>query len=244
MENSETPSTTQIRTELSSWEGRHASDSYFDCGRNYAEDLRARFDDKSPSVTQSQFLIGCGLMSGQHNGRTLNAIVELPKVGKEWKTLEIGSGYGGVGALVAPYVASYSGVDISPTIVERGNQAIAKAGIPNMKLYPVSNCNLAIFPDGSFDMIFNTGVFIHTPPEITKSYLCQTARKLRRGGHFVFHFNMTAEESSFHQDYVHYYRQEEFAEIFRGSGLRLTATLDDTEHAPKRFLRYAHGVSD
>ena len=103
------------------------------------------------------------------------------------RALEIGCGMGRTVTALAEHFEHVDGIDIAPTMVERGRER----GLP-------ANVRLAVTPgdgtidhgDGEFDLVFSHLVLQHVPgEEVVARYLAETARVLRPGGMALLQFD-------------------------------------------------------
>lgn len=201
------------------WTDMHKSNTYFDCGSNYEEGLNCRYG-KYKHSTSKQFLESlCLTGPGKH--------VDIEN-GSDWKVLEIGCGYGGAGAMIAPFVLQYDGVDVSANVVKEGNQAIKKCKIPNMKLIAAPTSDVSDLMTDSYDFIFTTSVFIHTEREVTEHYLKETRRLLKDGGTFCHQLNVTY-TMPVNITYKKLYRVEDCEQMFEAAGLDVLECADGPE---------------
>jgi SAM-dependent methyltransferase len=167
---------------------------------------------------------------------------DIEQVGKDWVVLDIGCAFGAWAAYLSPFIKEYIGIDVARNIVEIGNKAIRNAGIPNAKLIAVSDPNLDNILDNSIDLIYSTGVFIHTPQIITDAYFSTTRRKLKASGKFAFHMNMT-DDPSIHSDadLVHMYSENEYQDLVNKSGLKII-DISDWQIEPRKWSRHIYGT--
>jgi len=226
------------------WKSTHATDTYFDCGSDYAKDINSRYGKfKHPDCEECLISMGLkdGLWGAPHNSNGCFRNIETE--GHNWTILEIGCGYGGFGSMLAPFVNQYDGVDISSHIIDKGNEAISYCGINNMNLMCVPNSDLSKLSDNKYDMIFSTAVFIHTDRSVTEHYLRETKRLLKDTGVFIHHMNVTT-ESPVDVDYNRIYMVDDCERMFSEAGLDVVYKHDgvDFKTNPTAFMRYSCGV--
>lgn len=221
------------------WESAMSTGTYFDCKSFYTNDLIERKNNKTLSDAA---LAGIGVMSGLHQGKHREGFFDIKQEGKNWEMLEIGCGYGLYAAHFSNYVKKYVGVDVSETIVNIGNKALNEAEINNAILYIVRDCDLSFIPNNSIDFIFTAAVFIHTPLDVTKTYIKETYKKLKPGGKFLHHFNMCAEENGFHGTMSHVFSENELKELFEDIPLQQKAHFDNVCYAKNQWMRYIYGI--
>jgi arabinofuranan 3-O-arabinosyltransferase len=93
----------------------------------------------------------------------------------------------GAGRLTRPLAARFDlvdGVDIAPGMLElarRDNPVASKC-----RFLLNSRPDLALFPDGEFDLVYTSVVLQHLSPALARTYLAEFARVLRPGGSLVF----------------------------------------------------------
>lgn len=218
------------------WNEQHKDNQYFDCKNNYKYDLTERYNNENTSLTSM------GLDDGiwGSNTNSSNAFFDLKKNGKDLKVLEIGCGYGGFGASLARYVKIYDGIDISKEIIENGNISIKEANIKNMNLYHAKDCDISFLNDCSYDIIFSSGVFIHTETDVTIHYLVETKRLLKSDGFFIHHLNVT-DSLSINEFYNKIYNINECNKLFLNNGLSIVKTRDGIFFKNNYFMRYYIG---
>jgi len=177
---------------------------------------------------------------------TNNGLLEYVNIetdGAKWNVLEIGCGYGHVGAVIAPFVEQYDGVDISSRIVDDGNRAIDKCNITNMRLYHTPDSDLSQFRDKSYDLILTCAVFIHTEKSVTEHYLRETKRLLKDTGVFCHHMNVTSRSTlDLPNDNIEFpgarvYNTDESDQLFRDAGLDVRKCVDCPEFDTGRWSR-------
>jgi|TARA_R110000824_G_scaffold53483_7_gene148076 SAM-dependent methyltransferase len=240
--------TASVKPGGSCWNDTHSTDTYFDCDEKYAADLKSKYG-KFKDKRNAEFLVSMGLKDqpvsmpewGQNNNK--KCFTDIEKEGHDWQVLEIGCGYGGAGAFIAPFVNTYHGVDISPHVVNKGNAAILDNGIKNMQLFTAPECNLSVLGGNRYDLIFSTAVFIHVEKNVTEHYLKETRRLLKPGGCFIHHMNVTKESTLELLDERHFlYNELECDEMFREAKLLLIEKRDGSDYHPNRHMRYHIGI--
>jgi SAM-dependent methyltransferase len=225
------------------WEKNNARDTYFACKGDYVGDIRQRYYGEFSGA--DEMLTSMGLVPGAWGKKYNNTkgFRDLKKDGKNWDVLEIGCGYGGFGAMIAPFVKRYFGVDISSHTINKGKEAIKECGIDNMYLTAVPDSDLLIFPDELFDMIYTTALFIHTERDVTEHYLRETRRLLKDDGFFIHHMNVTDGEP-INAHVTKCYHTVDCDSMFSEAGLIVTEKRDGVDYKPGRFMRYSCGVKD
>ncbi|MBI2885671.1 MAG: class I SAM-dependent methyltransferase [Chloroflexi bacterium] len=99
--------------------------------------------------------------------------------------LEIGCGIGALLKPLAQRVKEVHGVDISSEMLKQAK--VRLEGYANVHLHKTDG-TLDMLPDGYFDLVFSSGVFIHFPrKELVYAYLKEAARLLKPGALLRFH---------------------------------------------------------
>jgi SAM-dependent methyltransferase len=235
------------------WDREHAKGTYFQgAGHESREvvDYVSRIKDrygKFKHPDSRAFLTNNGLID-KDAIRDNSAYVNIETNGAKCRILEIGCGYGHVGAFIAPFVEQYDGVDISSRIVNDGNHAIDKCDITNMRLHHTPDSDLSQFADKSYDLILTCAVFIHTEKSVTEHYLRETRRLLKDTGVFCHHMNVTSghtldlpsDDISFPGARV--YNTSESDQLFRDAGLDVRKWVDGPEFDSGRWSRSHLGI--
>ena len=108
--------------------------------------------------------------------RTIAAHFNSPR---RLSLLDVGCGIGNYHPLLAPFVGSVSGVDVS-------GACIAKAKVRNPSVsYAAYNGDHLPYPDQQFDVTFCTCVLHHVPPERWPQFVGEMYRVTRAGGLLV-----------------------------------------------------------
>lgn len=102
----------------------------------------------------------------------------------EGKLLELGCGAGNLGVWFAQKGYDVTGVDISPTAVQWGNEK-AKAAMVNAKFLLGSVLNLQQFPDNFFDIVVDSKCFHCIIGADRSAFLSESLRVLRKGGYLL-----------------------------------------------------------
>lgn len=238
------------QTELNHWDNLQRSGRYFACREKFAAAHRQCMTDKDG---QDQTLVSIGLKSGLFRGQYVEAFFDFrAKARKTWRVLEIGAGYGGYAPLIAPYVKTYIGTDISGYIVAKGNMALVEVGLDNAALVhtPDSDLIKALGPDVRFEFIFASGVFIHLPVEIARAYLEQISKLLTPKGKFMVHLNLF-DDSSADNDWEPAYETrkshrmrygaEGFRQLFEDSGLEIEKQMGIILEGQNFHAHYVYG---
>jgi ubiquinone/menaquinone biosynthesis C-methylase UbiE len=105
--------------------------------------------------------------------RTIAAHFDSPR---RLSLLDVGCGIGNYHPLLAPFVGSVSGVDVS-------GACIAKAKVRNPSVsYTAYNGDHLPYPDQQFDVTFCTCVLHHVPPDRWPQFVSEMRRVTRAGG--------------------------------------------------------------
>jgi SAM-dependent methyltransferase len=119
--------------------------------------------------------------------RTLAALAPTDDV------LEIGCGAGRVGRFLAPACRHWTGGDVSPNMLHFAAEALAD--LPNVSTVPLNGYDLGGVADGSMDVVYCTGVFMHLDEWERFRYILDARRVLRPGGRlYVDNFNLLEPE--------------------------------------------------
>ena len=107
--------------------------------------------------------------------------------------LEIGCGVGRVGASLATSCARWIGADVSGEMLRHARGALA--GHANVSLVHLNGVDLAGVDDGSVDVAYCIGVFMHLDEWERYRYLAEAFRVLRPGGRvYVDNINLLSPE--------------------------------------------------
>jgi ubiquinone/menaquinone biosynthesis C-methylase UbiE len=97
--------------------------------------------------------------------------------------LDFGCGVGRLTAALGEYFDSVTGVDISPSMLDRARTLLA--GQPSCKVVHNACPDLRLFPDASFDLVYSSLVLQHMPRALACAYLAEFLRVTRPGGAVV-----------------------------------------------------------
>jgi SAM-dependent methyltransferase len=97
--------------------------------------------------------------------------------------LEFGAGHGRL-AVEIPIYASYTGVDLSPRLVELGNDRLARSGLADRARLVAGDCLAFEGPPESFDVVCSLGVFSYArdPEQLLRKMVWH----LKPGGQVFF----------------------------------------------------------
>jgi SAM-dependent methyltransferase len=119
--------------------------------------------------------------------RTLAAVTATDDV------LEIGCGAGRVGRFLAPHCRHWTGADVSPNMLRHAAESLKD--LANVSTVRLNGYDLGGVADGSLDVVYCTGVFMHLDEWERYRYVLDARRVLRRGGRlYVDNFNLLEPE--------------------------------------------------
>jgi ubiquinone/menaquinone biosynthesis C-methylase UbiE len=113
--------------------------------------------------------------------------------------LEIGCGTGRVLQHLSGFYREVHGIDISSEMVKQGELRLGH--LPNVHFHHGNGYDLEPFADDSFDLVYSSFVFQHTPKTTAYNYLLETGRVLRPGGLFRFQVPNLLNEAHFAEFY-------------------------------------------
>lgn len=102
---------------------------------------------------------------------------------KEDLVLEIGAGFGRVGAALAPLCREWIGTDVSENMVGHIRRRLAEH--PNVRAIATNGFDLAGIPTESVDMVYCTVVFPHLDEWERYGYIAEGFRVLKPGGRML-----------------------------------------------------------
>jgi ubiquinone/menaquinone biosynthesis C-methylase UbiE len=116
---------------------------------------------------------------GDANSLGARDYLEVARLDKTSRVLEIGCGMARVGREMAPHVGEWHGVDISGRMLYYARQRTKH--LPNVYLYELHGISLDLFPDETFDFVYATTVLTHLDKEDLYQYLIETHRVIKKG---------------------------------------------------------------
>lgn len=139
----------------------------------------------------------CGTDDGGEWARsgeaTAGDVRELAQVTPQDDVLEIGCGAGRVGRLLAPHCRTWTGGDVSPNMLRFAGEALA--ALRNVSTVRLNGYDLAGIANGSKDVVYCTGVFMHLDEWERFRYVKDARRVLRPGGRlYIDNFNLLEPE--------------------------------------------------
>lgn len=124
------------------------------------EKEREYYDDLYSGFAQQHFAKPAVVAFRNH---LVKRMVRLTGANRSSRVLSLGSGTGDTELLLAPYVASVTGIDISPRGVEHATQTAAGLGIRNVSFLLAGMDDDSLEPE-SFDIVIGV-FFLHHLPE-------------------------------------------------------------------------------
>ena len=107
--------------------------------------------------------------------------------------LEIGCGTGRIGLHMAGRCARWIGADVSRNMLEHARTALSH--LPNVSFQPLNGADLEGIADGSIDVVYCSGVFMHLDEWDRYRYVVEMFRVLKPGGRvFYDNFNLVSDE--------------------------------------------------
>lgn len=111
--------------------------------------------------------------------------VERAAIGPGDRVLEVAVGPGVTLVEIARRTtAQVDGVDLSPGMLEKAEEAVRAAGLTNVRLHE-ANARRLPFPDGEFDLLYNSYMLDLIPLEEMDDVLREFHRVLKPGGRLV-----------------------------------------------------------
>ena len=136
--------------------------------------------------TQESKLIFGSFIFNLFYRKLINRLKQEGLIFREARVLSLGCGDGHFESIIAPLVASVTGLDISSTAVDQANRKCKELGIENFRAICT---NLVDFDpsnyQGKFDVILAVGLLHHIPEEQLPALLQQYLLFLKPGGRFA-----------------------------------------------------------
>ncbi len=157
------------------------------------------------------------------------------------RMLEIGCGNLRAGRLFIDYLqpGHYYGLDISPDILIRAQDAIAefdlRAKLPHLTL--VKDLKLSFLPERSFDFVHAHSVFSHSPSSVIEECFANVGRIMAPGAFFDFTFDRTEGEEHQVLSEDFYYRTQTLVDLAARHGLaaKFMQDWETTGHAQSKI---------
>lgn len=120
----------------------------------------------------------------QDADRLMGKVAAFGLPGRRDRCLDFGCGLGRVTQALARHFARADGVDVASSMIEG---ARARNREPSRCRYHHNPAaDLALFPDGVFDLVYSNLVLQHIPPDLSAGYVAEFIRVLHPGGIAVF----------------------------------------------------------
>jgi SAM-dependent methyltransferase len=124
---------------------------------------------------------------------TAGDVRDLAGVTPADNVLEIGCGAGRVGRFLAPHCRQWTGGDVSQNMLRFATESLAD--LPNVSTALLNGYDLTGIADGSQDVVYCTGVFMHLDEWERYRYVKDARRVLRPGGRlYIDNFNLLEPE--------------------------------------------------
>lgn len=128
---------------------------------------------------EERYAAADGLWSGRVNRVLADVAAALPP----GRALDLGCGEGGDAVWLARHGWRATGIDISPTAVQRAREAARAAGLGSQQAHFIA-ADLTETPPGEFDLV--TASFLHSPVALDRiRILRQAAACVVSGGHLL-----------------------------------------------------------
>ena len=108
------------------------------------------------------------------------------------EALDAACGPGLLAKVFAPRLLTFTGVDLTPAMVERARRMAAEAGLANAR-FETADVLALPFPDGHFDIAISRLAIHHIPD--AGAALCEMARVIKPGGRIGL-FDLTTSEDA------------------------------------------------
>jgi SAM-dependent methyltransferase len=116
----------------------------------------------------------------------LRTLDELALDWHQWRSvLDFGCGPGRLSQAFAAHFDDVTGVDVAPSMIELARSHAAASG-SRCRFVVNARSDLSMFPASEFDLVYSNLVLQHMPPELSRSYVAEFMRVLKRGGVAVF----------------------------------------------------------
>jgi ubiquinone/menaquinone biosynthesis C-methylase UbiE len=163
--------------------------------RPQRDEYKATWTELSQTIEQAkQFVLniqdeGQIRAAAEATRRVLEATVGVKP---EDHILEIGCGFGRVGAELAPRCARWVGCDVSPRMVAYARERLSV--FDNVEIIEISGFDLQPVPDESVDVVYCTVVFMHLDEWDRYNYVLEARRVLRPGGRvYIDNFSLRSD---------------------------------------------------
>lgn len=158
----------------------------------WARLLKEEWEERAKSVSRDFFIAshpGWGSQESWNRQAAVDAGNMLalidPAVVRGWNILEIGCGLGRLVPYVAPAGATYTGIDVSPTLIEEARTR--HPAVANARFLVTDGLTIPDEArDRAYSLAFANAVFIHCPRDVTQSLLRSALGVLAPGGEIRF----------------------------------------------------------
>ncbi len=121
---------------------------------------------------------------GEEVAQLMGYLASLGAPARSGRALDFGCGVGRVTQALARHFDRVDGVDIAPSMIAQARR-LNRHG--DRCVYHVNDRpDLAIFPDGRFDLVYSVYVLQHMEPRYSRGYVAEFVRLLAPGGIAVF----------------------------------------------------------
>lgn len=171
-----------------------------------------RLAQSLPDSGSALYALGSPDLLDRATAEVVARLAEWGCVGPDLAALEIGCGSGRFVAALAPLIASVTGLDVSPGMVEQARRRCA--GHANAHLLIGSGRDLADNDDASVDLVLAADVFpylVGVSDALAAHYVAEAARVLHPGGRLVlFNYSYRGDPARDARD---------FTDVTRSAGL-------------------------
>jgi SAM-dependent methyltransferase len=116
--------------------------------------------------------------------RVMQELSTIPLKLTRKRALDFGCGIGRLTQALCDYYQNVDGVDIAPSMIEQARRLNIHG--ERCRYFINARDDLSLFPDSLFDFVYSNIVLQHIPPRLTRKYLREFLRVLRRGGLLMF----------------------------------------------------------
>jgi SAM-dependent methyltransferase len=137
----------------------------------------------SPEASVALYSLADPSLLAAATGEAVALMRDFGLLHRQTELLEIGCGIGRFAAALAPLVAHYSGIDISPGMVATASRRCA--GLANVAFRRGSGRDLAPTPSASLDLVLAIDVFpylVASDEDLAPRHIAEAARVLKPGG--------------------------------------------------------------
>jgi SAM-dependent methyltransferase len=150
----------------------------------YEDSIRSEFTHQTESFARNRIATAA---------ETLGVVVDLVPEDPEASWLEVACGPAAISRALAAKVGRVTGIDLTPSMVEKAREEAAREGIDNAE-FSVGDATALEFADASFDGAVNRLSFHHIPAP--QRVLEEMARVVRPGGRVIVSDLLTDEDAA------------------------------------------------